>query len=395
MAVSRRTFLGGAVGGILAATVTPTLLARPAFGATTQTLAADLVNDSGHGTVWCVVSGTDPASGRPIFLQADGRSVYYPTSPSGPGAPLAVDCSIPVGSSITVPRMVGGRVYFSLDRKLSFALNPNTSDATRPGIVQPSAANPNDPNAGIAWGFCELTFNETELFGNISFVDFTGVPIALALDDGQRVGGLPTDGLQTIAADLRSQASADGFPWDRLIVPGASGVPLRILSPNLAGNDYFHGYFDDYVNRVWQRYAAEDLVIDTQYTWGTVRGRVVDARLTFDGVGSFSRPSAQAILSCSNAPFTTANDEMGNLSARLAAGFNRTDLLTSSTQPAAGGYYQEARTNHYSRILHQVEAGGLGYAFPYDDVHASGGTDVEGKVESGSPRRLTITVGAP
>ena len=42
-----------------------------------------------------------------------------------------------------------------------------------------------------------------------------------------------------------------------------------------------------------------------------------------------------------------------------------------------------------------VEIGGLGYAFPYDDVHPSGGVDVEGKVQSGNPNRLTITVNNP
>jgi hypothetical protein len=121
----------------------------------------------------------------------------------------------------------------------------------------------------------------------------------------------------------------------------------------------------------------------------------VNDQLTFDGVGSFARPSTAAIFSCSSAPFTTGNDEMGNLSARLAAGFNRTTLLDSASQPSSTAYYGQAHTNHYSRILHGVEADGLGYAFPYDDVHASGGTDVEGKVQSGSPNKLTITVGAP
>lgn len=394
--LSRRAVLGGIAGGAAAAAIAPTLFGSPlrAFGDTPTTLPVDLVNKSGHGTVWAYVTGTDPSSGRPFFLRSDGRTKYFPSNPSSTNAPLEVDCSIPVASTLTLPRTDGGRLWFSLDRKLTFARNPNAADPSRPGIVMPSAANPNDPNHAIRWGFVELTYNQTELFGNISFVDFVGLPIALALNDGQRVGGIPAGGIGTIASRLRSQASTDGFPWDALIVSDSAG-PLRILSPNLAGGDRFAGYLDDYVNRVWQKYSSQDLVIDTQYTWGTVHGRVSNGQLTFPGVASFSKPSTQAIFNCSIAPFFTSNDEKGNISARLAAGFNRTDLLTSATQPASGGYYQEARTNHYSRIVHGVEQGGLGYTFPYDDVHASGGTDVEGKVESGSPGRLTATVGAP
>lgn len=388
--LSRRSFLGVA----LAALAVPAVSSVRPFSAradTPATLAVDLVNNSGTGSAWAYVTGTDPASGRPIFLQSDGHTVYYPSSPPAVSSPLQADCAIPLGSSITVPRMVGGRVWFSLDQQLTFLLNPGDP----PGIVMPSAANPDDPNHAVQWGFCELTYDASQLFANISFVDLVSLPIALALDDGQQVGGLPNGGLAQVAAALRSQSASDGAAWDQLIVSDGSGNPLRVISPNLLGNDRFAGYFDSYVDAVWSKYSAEDLVIDTQYTWGTVTGRVQGDQLTFPGIGSFGRPSSAAIFSCSTAPFTTGNDEMGNLSARLAAGFNRTTLLGSATQPADTAYYAQAHTNHYSRILHSIEAGGLGYAFPYDDVHSSGGVDVEGKVQSGAPGRLTITVGAP
>ena len=50
-------------------------------------------------------------------------------------------------------------------------------------------------------------------------------------------------------------------------------------------------------------------------------------------------------------------------------------------------------TNHYARIVHATTAGGLGYAFPYDDVTPDGGVNQAGPVSSGSPAVLTITVG--
>jgi len=57
-------------------------------------------------------------------------------------------------------------------------------------------------------------------------------------------------------------------------------------------------------------------------------------------------------------------------------------------------YYANATTNHYARIVHAAEAGGLGYAFPYDDVTPDGGVNQAGPVSSGSPAQLSVTVGA-
>jgi len=44
--------------------------------------------------------------------------------------------------------------------------------------------------------------------------------------------------------------------------------------------------------------------------------------------------------------------------------------------------------------VHATETGGLGYAFPYDDVTPDGGVNQAGPVSSGSPAVLSVTVGA-
>jgi hypothetical protein len=108
----------------------------------------------------------------------------------------------------------------------------------------------------------------------------------------------------------------------------------------------------------------------------------------------FARPSTYAVFNCSVAPFSTANDLRGNLSARLAAALNRTTLLTNPRQPdtTAAGFYRASRTNHYARLVHAAAAGGAGYAFPYDDVNG-GGFNAEGRVVSGTPRLLRAEVG--
>ncbi|MDH6131528.1 hypothetical protein P3T37_000897 [Kitasatospora sp. MAA4] len=400
--IARRTLIGASIAA-LAAPIVLTAQERRARAATPATLAVDLSNNASSDTVYAYVLGLDIAQGNTwAFLQADGRTLYHPPSPSAPGAPLGVDCAIalpPAGAAprtISLPRLASGRIYFSIGSKLVFLVNPG------PGIAMPSVSNPSDPNINTAYSFCEFTYDQSQLYANISFVDFVSVPISFNLQTSQgtqTVQGLPAGGLDSVCSALRTQAAADGSDWAHLIVQDSAGKNLRVLSPNLAigsNSSLFAGYLDSYIDDVWQKYQSTDLVIDTQYTWGTVSGRVSNGVLTFPGMGSFTKPSTAAVFNCSSAPFTTGNDEMGNLSARLAAAFNRTTLLTDPNQPDGenpAAFYTETRSNHYARILHATTSDHLGYAFPYDDVHPAG-VDFEGKVQSSTPTLFTITVGA-
>ncbi|MGW4697124.1 glycoside hydrolase family 64 protein [Kitasatospora cineracea] len=398
--LSRRTLLAATAlalpAGLLA------LGGGEAQAQTPATLPLDLANTTGSNTVYAYVVGRDPAAGGGwAFLQADGSSLYHPPNPANDQTPLGADCAIALNASgaaprrVTLPHLDSGRIYFSVGAKLTFLMNRGG------GLALPSVVNPTDPNIDVRHDFCEFTFNNDQLYGNITFVDMVCLPIAFQLEVSggatQTVRGLPSDGLAKVAAALRAQSAADGSDWSRLVV-NRSGADLRVLAPNLAirGNSaLFSGYFEPYVDQVWSKYAGTDLRIDTQYTWGTFTGRVSGGTLNFPGAGSFAKPSTLAIFSCSDAPFTTGNDLMGNLSARLAAAFNRTTLLSDPVQPTnenPAAFYTQARTNHYARILHSTTPDGLGYAFPYDDVHPAG-VDFEGKVQSGSPARWVITVG--
>ncbi|MFI1523446.1 glycoside hydrolase family 64 protein [Kitasatospora cineracea] len=398
--LSRRTLLAATAlalpAGLLA------LGGGEAQAQTPATLPLDLANTTGSNTVYAYVVGRDPAAGGGwAFLQADGASLYHPPNPANDQTPLGADCAIALNASgaaprrVTLPHLDSGRIYFSVGAKLTFLMNRGG------GLALPSVVNPTDPNIDVRHDFCEFTFNNDQLYGNITFVDMVCLPIAFQLEVSggatQTVRGLPSDGLAKVAAALRAQSAADGSDWSRLVV-NRSGADLRVLAPNLAirGNSaLFSGYFEPYVDQVWSKYAGTDLRIDTQYTWGTFTGRVSGGTLNFPGAGSFAKPSTLAIFSCSDAPFTTGNDLMGNLSARLAAAFNRTTLLSDPVQPTnenPAAFYTQARTNHYARILHSTTPDGLGYAFPYDDVHPAG-VDFEGKVQSGSPARWVITVG--
>ena len=367
-----------------------------------STLNIALQNQSTSSTVYAYITGQAINNNNALFLlQSDGKTYYYPTSPSSTGTALAQNCAIPLGApgsttTVTIPQIAGGRIWFSIGATLTFLLNPG------PGLVEPSVTNPSDPNYALSWDFCEFTFNSSQLFANISYVDFVCLPISLTLTTTsgptQHVSGMPTTGLATVCSGLIAQTTVDGAGWSSLIVQ-SGGVNLRALSPNngiVLSPTLFSGYYQPYVNQVWSQYTSSALSIDTQASWGTVTGQVSSNLLSFGSVGSYAQPAAADIFSCSTGPFAGGSAEMGALTARLSAAFNRSTLLIDSDQPDnenPADYYQNAITNHYARIVHAANLDGRGYAFPYDDVGPTGGADQSGAVSAGAPTLFTVAVG--
>ncbi|KAG9255200.1 putative glucan endo-1,3-beta-glucosidase precursor [Emericellopsis atlantica] len=370
-----------------------------------DTVQVVLKNTKAQGTLYAHITGRD--NNGLFILGADGQSPYRPGSPSKELQPLAQDTGIVVGGpgesrTVTVPRIFGARLWFSRETPLEFFLNPG------PALVEPSATNTSDANYGKDWGFCEFTYNESQIYVNVSYVDFVSLPIALQLENQvgtvRRVDGMPADGLARVADGLEAQGRRDGQGWEKLVIREGGHV-LRALSPNSAGvlfPDLFRDYYKGHVDAVWDKYRGENLTVNTQFTWGDVRGRVGDdGKLTFSdnpGLG-FDKPTARDIFSCSTGPFAAGEgvtDERLNIGARLAAALNRSTLLTNSRQPEgedAATYYKDAVTNHYSRVCHETTIESRGYAFPYDDVGSSQGADQSGFLNDGDPKVLTVEVG--
>jgi hypothetical protein len=368
------------------------------------TLQLALQNKSNSDTVYAYITGLAlERNNTPLFVQADGQTIYYPVAPSTIQQPLQADVAIPLGRpgntvNVRIPKIAGGRIWFSIGSKLTFKLNPG------PAVVEPSVTNPSDPNYNINWTFCEFTYNDAQLFANISYVDFVSIPVALSLTstsgNTQSVPGMNADGFQRVISELRAQAKKDGRPWDQLIYE-TNGQPLRVISPNnlLVGNDKAWGnYWDGYVQAVWNKYRNEDIVINTQAAAGNLRGRIANNEFSLGEAGTFAQPSARDIFTCSTGPFATGSNQARNaVIPRLAAAFNRSTLLNTGDQFPNGAnpsqYYMDQTTNHYARIVHEMQRDGRGYAFPYDDVVPDGGQDVAGTVFDGSPRLFTIAVG--
>ncbi|KAJ6084121.1 glucan endo-1-3-beta-glucosidase [Penicillium sp. IBT 16267x] len=371
-----------------------------------STLNFALVNNTGSNRAYAYITGLAIDNGSALFLlQSDGKTAYYPTSPSSTITALAANCAISLGApgtttTVTIPHLAGARLWFSRNATLTFYLNPG------PALVEPSSSNPSDPNYNIYWDFCEFTWNSSELFVNISMVDFFCLPIALALENTsgttQTVKGLPSGTLDTVCSALKAQHSTDGAGWDQLIIT-TGGANLRAVSPNTGitlNSSLFSTYYDSYVDQVWSKYASETLTVDTQGSAGSLTATVSNNTLNFSsGSITYAQPTSAAIFSNSSGSFAVSgNSTKDAITARLAAAFNRSTLLVDTNQPdgeVVSKYYSNSITNHYARICHATALDGRGYAFPYDDVGPSGGVDQSGSVSDGNPKLLTVTVGGP
>jgi len=115
----------------------------------------------------------------------------------------------------------------------------------------------------------------------------------------------------------------------------------------------------------------------------------------FDGIDSFAKPSTRDIFSCSTSPFASIGGELGLLTARISAGFNRSTLLREDVHPndeKVCDYYKHPITNHYARLVHEANLDGRGYAFLYNDV--SGEKDVyQSGFVNENPKQFIVAIG--
>jgi hypothetical protein len=398
-------------------------LARPASAAAPATCRLRLQNNSGSNTAFAYIAGSDPNQGyRRGFIDQAGRWQYLVNPPSD-GTPLPDDAfAIPLNSSggpaveLVLPRISSGRFWLVADDRITWKVNQPSGPDPWPGLVQPSPTNQTDPNYRKAWTFCELTFDDANIYSNISYVDHVTLPIAMETvsltGTVQRVAPLPDDALAAIASDLVAQQGTDGAPWDRLVLKDADRI-LRVLAPQKyidVDPAAFADYWNAYLAAVWRYYTDRDLVVDTQVR-GTFTGRVRNGAFVFDGLDDhghpYTMPSAKDIFGCATGPlYDSGDDDRGAVTARLAAALNRSTLLLSGgdRQPngvTAAEYYDPERgtrgdytgttTNHYARIVHKYA--NVGYAFPYDDISPTGSASVDGHISEPNPAAMTVALG--
>ena len=385
-------------------------------------LPLSLVNNfPTNGTLNAYITGLD-TNGRLVMVQSNGQ-FYYPTTDSAVPVPITDDLAIPLGgkgSTITVslPGWISaGRIWISEGSLQFFVVE---SQANVWSLVEPSVVAPNDPNVEVCFGFVELTNDENlGLFVNISLVDFVGLALGIAVTSGvsgdgtqasgqtsstQTVGGLSLTSAAQICSSLEAQASIDGQPWDKLCINSTNNTSLtRILSPS----DYisinpsaFSDYWTSNLDQVWELYSSQPLIINTQSSPGNVSCSISGDQLNCEGDNrSYPKPTAGDIFGCNTGTFSilsTDNDIHKAIVPRLCAAINRSTLLLQGGDVQPGltyeSYYTVSPTNYYSKFVHDYEAGGIGYAFSYDDVAPDGGVNQSGLLLSTDPTALVVNV---
>ncbi|KAI1127005.1 hypothetical protein F5Y10DRAFT_243685 [Nemania abortiva] len=373
-------------------------------------LQLEVVNNFGTNQMYLYITGTD-SNGVACMVGPDGN-FFYPNA-GGSAIPVAIagDFKIPLGgmgstTTITIPDfLISSRIWVAEGELQFFTLLQ--ADTGKTAIVEPSVSNPEDPSASIKWGFVEFNWDQSQIYANISYVDWVGIAMGMALSLGtnetQVVKGLVAGAVQNICNDLNAQNALDNAGWDKLCMTDGNGNALRVLSPNLyiASNPTWQSdYYTSYIDEVWSTYASQDLTIATQTGSGSVACRVSGDQLSCDGDNrAYPKPTIADIYGCNSGPFAiiaSDNDVHRAVVPRLCAAFTRSTLLLSggNTQPSlpASSYYTTDPTSHYARVVHNYEQDGLGYAFSYDDVNPDG-ENAAGTVAGANPTILRVTAG--
>ncbi|MFJ9543483.1 glycoside hydrolase family 64 protein [Streptomyces sp. NPDC101225] len=390
---STRRLLAPTAAAALIAAVIAIQSPSSAKAAVPDTIPLKVTNNSGRSEpVYVYTIGTLLSTGRQGWADANGTFHAWPAGGNPPtDAPDASIAGPGTGRSktIRIPKF-SGRVYFSYGQKLVFRL-------TTGGLVQPAVQNPGDPNHDILFNWSEYTLNDSGLWLNSTQVDMFSAPYAVGVrgSDGSTAttGHLTPGGYNGVLNDLRGKSG-----WSKLIETRSDGTVLRALAPGhgLESGALPASVMDDYIDRVWQKYASSTLTVtpfgdqpDTKY-YGTVSGGVMNFT---DGSGkvvtTFQKPDADSVFGCHKL-LDAPNDQVrGPISRTLCAGFNRTTLLTHPNQPdsSSADFYKDSVTNEYARAIHDRMADGKAYAFAFDDVGHQ-----ESLVHDGSPQGAELTL---
>ncbi|GAB2755651.1 glycoside hydrolase family 64 protein [Streptomyces bullii] len=390
----RRALAGLTVLMVMATSLLVSGAAAPAQAAVPATVPLKITNNSGRGEpVYVYTVGTLLSTGQQGWADANGTFHAWPAG-GNPPTP-APDASIPgppAGQSktIRIPKL-SGRIYFSYGQKLVFKL-------TTGGLVQPAVQNPSDPNRNILFNWSEYTLNDSGMWFNSTQVDMFSAPYAVGLQraDGSTVstGRLKPGGYNGFFNALRGQPGG----WANLIQTRPDGTVLRALSPlyGLETGALPATVMDDYINRVWRKYATSTLTVtpfadqpSTKY-YGRVSGDVMHfTNSAGTVVTSFQKPDSASVFGCYKRLDAPNDLVRGPISRTLCAGFNRSTLLVNPNQPDSGSaaFYQDVVTNHYARKIHAQMADGKAYAFAFDDVGHH-----ESLVHDADPRQAYLTL---
>ncbi len=368
-------------------------------------------------------------SGEPVYLylfsnetleylvDRDGGVVHFPRDQRGGLYGLRLE---PGENRLRLPRLPAMRAYVAIGRQFVI----DTDADGRPVAVD--AGTPGNPNYDLIWDFCEVNWlasrgagiEQSRLHGDLTQVDAFGLAMRLefsGLDPADPTRekrfdiGFVGDGARAeIFAEL---AAAE--PWQRLVIRGAHGAPVRALMPGFA---IAHGdqvppdrrFPEDQL----QRYIADCLdyyrsrPLSLEYDGADYTCAVEDGRFTFirDGDGRkytmlidgleppVTRTGKGTEAVYRNAIVPSPDDGPGRrIAAVLGASLLRSTLMHDPRFPvprsARDVYYRHAPTFLYARAIHERAIDEHAFCFGYDEVELDAGNG-----EVINPTSMTLTI---
>lgn len=251
-------------------------------------------------------------------------------------------------------------------------------------FAAPDFKNDTDPNLDIYFEFMEFTMKNGQFWGNTSRVDSFCFPLSMRLEGSGGYYRNDTNG-QPIIEPI-DVTVGDVGSRSELFSKFAAEVPTefkslvqdyRIVAPCKGGFESisggsapYAGYFDSYINEMWNYYKNTDLVFD--HPLGHFVGRVSGDTFVFTKDGepttySVSKPTTPDVMEGKGA-FSSGNDIERAIEAQLCAAFNRHVMEDPSKWNDPTAYYKSAPANYYAKFWHDHGINNLAYGYCYDDV---------------------------
>ncbi|MTI32224.1 glycoside hydrolase family 64 protein [Xanthovirga aplysinae] len=286
-------------------------------------------------------------------------------------------------SELSVPYLTSGRIFIGLGSPLYIKVIGN-------GFAGPNFSNPSDPNIDVYIEYVEFTFSEGGFWGNTTQVDQFGFPLTMQLVNES--GMTQTVGI-TESRDNIFQAFECSVPEEFKQL--ATLQPARVLAPIQGGfndNEQHGNYFDSYIDKMWEKYRNEDLLIDVRGI--NYSGRIINDVLTFTQVGTTSptytvrKPTSPEVFRCDGV-FNEGTEPQLGIQAYVGAAFQRQIMGGGANWPNPETWYADRseKANYYAQFWHFFGIQEFAYGFPYDDVW-----EQSTLVHDTNPRDLNINI---
>lgn len=307
--------------------------------------------------------------------------------------------------TIYIARTHACRMFIGFNSPMYLHVNDNNG-----GFAGADMQNPSDPNIDVRWELCEFSYDENYvMFINTTRVDAFQYPMGVELYGGEGANnaymkrGELVDYNDIIA---RWKSENQGNVFYNCLQSNVKKDQLGeiIMQPSKVADVKNHGFFDDYISRIWTAFAGKELNVSLGVL-GKWRGKVsgdnfvltsyegnrngqtaVVGRPTtvdvIEGAGEFAKPHGNDADLPVQAMFCGAMNR-GVIDVNLADGELQDWGDTSK-------FFKVDTYNPYVKFFHEPEISydAYTYAFAYDDTF-----DQSSTCATSHPASITLTIG--